>query len=289
MSDPIRLAWIEHPKNQTVTAGDIVLLRCRVQNPAGKVVWYKDKKLLFHNNRTEPNSRITNFPRHHYIGDESKGENDLEIIRIHPEDAGIYECHATAPGHNKHKELLWPAEVIVTPQELATPLMHQSASVPTSTAAFYDVGSSISSSSRANRNFVRLAPSTASLNASPVIALWLYVILVIVAGLLLVTNAYLLFSLRRRRKARKKNCEQQRQDMSPTIDSRPSLSDSLSASSREASGASGLPTSDTTHNVGPCVCNWSVVAQSQGICDKKDDSPFCYPIFILPDNSLAYK
>ncbi|XP_072836001.2 nephrin isoform X2 [Pogona vitticeps] len=79
-------AFRVEPENTTVHEGEMALFTCEVDHLSGLVQWVKDGLLL------GPDEKIPRFPRYSMVGDLSKGQYHLQIIRSQLEDDATYEC-----------------------------------------------------------------------------------------------------------------------------------------------------------------------------------------------------
>lgn len=70
-------AFRTQPKNMTVRAGTMVMLRCEVLRPSGFVQWVKDGLLL------GPQQSLPGFPRYSLLGDPKRGESPGRVgVRV---------------------------------------------------------------------------------------------------------------------------------------------------------------------------------------------------------------
>ncbi|KAF4086267.1 hypothetical protein AMELA_G00104930 [Ameiurus melas] len=79
-------AFRMEPRNVTVRAGAMALLKCEVLRASGTVQWVKDGLLL------GPNRSLPGHPRYTMTGDENRGQYHLQIEEICLEDDSPYEC-----------------------------------------------------------------------------------------------------------------------------------------------------------------------------------------------------
>ncbi|KAJ8005325.1 hypothetical protein DPEC_G00145460 [Dallia pectoralis] len=79
-------AFKVQPRNITVRAGALLVLRCEVLRPSGTVQWVKNGLIL------GPQRSLPGYPRYHMVGDHERGQYHLQIKDAQLEDDGPYEC-----------------------------------------------------------------------------------------------------------------------------------------------------------------------------------------------------
>lgn len=220
----------------TTDEGLQILLRCEVDNQKGNVQWIKDTfQYIFHSNRIKANN--PDFEHFQMVGNPANGEHSLLIDKPSEKDSGYYECQVqpTADdstelraGSNVTVRPLPPLEIhtntltsttneqaLLTrsaPNELGSLTQHQSRAIPVVKAtllppAFISPHSSISSSSSSSSsssisNAHPVAASTFGQTSAGFVIGWPFLLLLI-AGLLMMANIYLICSLIKRHQRKK--------------------------------------------------------------------------------------
>ena len=111
-------SFSQEPRDETVTGGEELVLRCRVSNIRGDCQWTKDGFGL-------GNSReLPGFPRYRMTeGEEEEGNCDLWISPVLPSDEATYQCQVGAgPGFSA---ILSRAAVVRVTSEPGRPYIRQ--------------------------------------------------------------------------------------------------------------------------------------------------------------------
>ncbi|XP_053133781.1 kin of IRRE-like protein 1 isoform X3 [Hemicordylus capensis] len=100
--------FTEEPKDQTVVAGQKIVLSCVVLNYSGIVQWTKDGLAL------GMGQGLKAWPRYRIIGAAESGQYNLEITGAELSDDALYECQATeAALRSQHAKLT----VLIPPED----------------------------------------------------------------------------------------------------------------------------------------------------------------------------
>ncbi|NXV88998.1 KIRR1 protein, partial [Calonectris borealis] len=81
--------FVEEPEDQTVVAGQRIVLSCVVLNYSGIVQWTKDGLAL------GMGQGLKAWPRYRIVGTADSGQYNLEITDAELSDDAVYECQAT--------------------------------------------------------------------------------------------------------------------------------------------------------------------------------------------------
>lgn len=214
------------------TQGQSILLNCEVDDQEGPVQWIKQPGIyIFHNNRTRANNH-SDFD-HFTIADTVEGDYSLKIEKVRLSDSGYYECQVPGKRDDGH-ELQAGSELRVIPLPPPTPMpvaetnhvvsnssvsnnelnmlarsapsepgsLQYSRNAPVGKALNHFPSSNFISPHASNAHPTAastIGPSNAHLYAS-----WPYLLLLI-AGLLMLANVYLVYSLFKRHQRKKDN------------------------------------------------------------------------------------
>ncbi|XP_042296524.1 kin of IRRE-like protein 1 [Sceloporus undulatus] len=85
----LQTRFVEEPEDQTVVAGQRIVLSCVVLNYSGIVQWTKDGLAL------GMGQGLKAWPRYRIIGSAELGQYNLEIVDAELSDDALYECQAT--------------------------------------------------------------------------------------------------------------------------------------------------------------------------------------------------
>uniref|UniRef100_A0A8C4UUD2 Kirre like nephrin family adhesion molecule 1 n=1 Tax=Falco tinnunculus TaxID=100819 RepID=A0A8C4UUD2_FALTI len=102
--------FVEEPEDQTVVAGQRIVLSCVVLNYSGIVQWTKDGLAL------GMGQGLKAWPRYRIIGTADSGQYNLEITDAELSDDAVYECQATEAALRSRR-----AKLTVLSKELLPP------------------------------------------------------------------------------------------------------------------------------------------------------------------------
>ncbi|XP_066030962.1 kin of IRRE-like protein 1 isoform X5 [Chamaea fasciata] len=85
----VQTRFVEEPEDQTVVAGQRIVLSCVVLNYSGIVQWTKDGLAL------GMGQGLKAWPRYRVVGTADSGQYNLEISQAELSDDAVYECQAT--------------------------------------------------------------------------------------------------------------------------------------------------------------------------------------------------
>ncbi|NWT86368.1 KIRR1 protein, partial [Lanius ludovicianus] len=85
----VQTRFVEEPEDQTVVAGQRIVLSCVVLNYSGIVQWTKDGLAL------GMGQGLKAWPRYRIVGTADSGQYNLEISDAELSDDAVYECQAT--------------------------------------------------------------------------------------------------------------------------------------------------------------------------------------------------
>ncbi|KAL8184860.1 UNVERIFIED_CONTAM: Kin of IRRE-like protein 1 [Gekko kuhli] len=85
----VQTRFTEEPEDQTVVAGQRIVLSCVVLNYSGIVQWTKDGLAL------GMGQGLKAWPRYRIVGAAESGQYNLEISDAELSDDALYECQAT--------------------------------------------------------------------------------------------------------------------------------------------------------------------------------------------------
>ncbi|POI20307.1 hypothetical protein CIB84_015946 [Bambusicola thoracicus] len=89
LSPAAQTRFVEEPEDQTVVAGQRIVLSCVVLNYSGIVQWTKDGLAL------GMGQGLKAWPRYRIVGTADSGQYNLEISDAELSDDAVYECQAT--------------------------------------------------------------------------------------------------------------------------------------------------------------------------------------------------
>lgn len=201
----------------TTTAGLTILIPCEVDNQTGYVQWRKDGSWLFGPQR----NRSPRFERVFIVGDASRGDHSIELRAARPEDSGFYDCQLIPasdelaeqyfqagaqvsvkaqqpePASNLSAPTLkppkWSADGSATLTRLPDSASQQGSPASSILSAFVSAHGQSSGGSIGSL----LAGQSAGFGNQLALS-WPYLLLLL-AGLLMVANIYLIYSLFKRR------------------------------------------------------------------------------------------
>ena len=250
--------------------GDSTRLRCELDNHTGTVQWLKDGHIVFMDGE-----KGKGFERHFMEGDQAAGDFSMDLRRVRLEDSGHYECQAVPvqTGPARHELFIAKSLVTVRPQvPLPPPPAPAQTTTPSISSAANQslqwaqeqLAASGASKAAANQlqqrdlqNLPKLqtgptallpsafitphASSATSAGSQPTYPLYLILnwpyVLLMVAGLLMLANFYLIYSLIMRHRRNTDEAFSQRDS-------------SLESGSNGGSSASGSAGTGSSH-VGP--------------------------------------
>ncbi|NXX45667.1 KIRR1 protein, partial [Tricholaema leucomelas] len=100
--------FVEEPEDQTVVAGQRIVLSCVVLNYSGIVQWTKDGLAL------GTGQGLKAWPRYRIVGTADSGQYNLEISEAELSDDAIYECQATEAALRSRRAKL---TVLIPPED----------------------------------------------------------------------------------------------------------------------------------------------------------------------------
>ncbi|XP_009635449.1 kin of IRRE-like protein 1 [Egretta garzetta] len=114
LADPLPLSpvaqtrFVEEPEDQTVVAGQRIVLSCVVLNYSGIVQWTKDGLAL------GMGQGLKAWPRYRIVGTADSGQYNLEITDAELSDDAVYECQATEAALRSRRAKL---TVLIPPED----------------------------------------------------------------------------------------------------------------------------------------------------------------------------
>ncbi|XP_078526371.1 kin of IRRE-like protein 1 isoform X2 [Lissotriton helveticus] len=108
LSQAVYSRFVQEPKDQTVVAGQKVVLPCVVLNYSGIVQWTKDGLAL------GIGQGLKAWPRYRIIGSPESGQYNLEIRDAELDDDKMYECQATEAALRSRRAKL---TVLIPPED----------------------------------------------------------------------------------------------------------------------------------------------------------------------------
>ncbi|NXR04357.1 KIRR1 protein, partial [Sagittarius serpentarius] len=100
--------FVEEPEDQTVVAGQRIVLSCVVLNYSGIVQWTKDGLAL------GMGQGLKAWPRYRIVGTADSGQYNLEITDAELSDDAVYECQATEAALRSRRAKL---TVLIPPED----------------------------------------------------------------------------------------------------------------------------------------------------------------------------
>ncbi|NXG51000.1 KIRR1 protein, partial [Psilopogon haemacephalus] len=100
--------FVEEPEDQTVVAGQRIVLSCVVLNYSGIVQWTKDGLAL------GMGQGLKAWPRYRIVGTADSGQYNLEISEAELSDDAVYECQATEAALRSRRAKL---TVLIPPED----------------------------------------------------------------------------------------------------------------------------------------------------------------------------
>nr|XP_028567045.1 kin of IRRE-like protein 1 [Podarcis muralis] len=104
----LQTRFVEEPEDQTVVAGQRIVLSCVVLNYSGIVQWTKDGLAL------GMGQGLKAWPRYRIIGASDSGQYNLEITDAELSDDALYECQATEAALRSRRAKL---TVLIPPED----------------------------------------------------------------------------------------------------------------------------------------------------------------------------
>ncbi|KAM4755809.1 kin of IRRE-like protein 1 [Cyanocitta cristata] len=104
----VQTRFVEEPEDQTVVAGQRIVLSCVVLNYSGIVQWTKDGLAL------GMGQGLKAWPRYRIVGTADSGQYNLEISDAELSDDAVYECQATEAALRSRRAKL---TVLIPPED----------------------------------------------------------------------------------------------------------------------------------------------------------------------------
>ncbi|KAM6395214.1 kin of IRRE-like protein 1 isoform 1-T1 [Rhynochetos jubatus] len=108
LSPVAQTRFVEEPEDQTVVAGQRIVLSCVVLNYSGIVQWTKDGLAL------GMGQGLKAWPRYRIVGTADSGQYNLEITDAELSDDAVYECQATEAALRSRRAKL---TVLIPPED----------------------------------------------------------------------------------------------------------------------------------------------------------------------------